>query len=792
MSFAQQRLWFLEQLDPGKSAFNIPTAVRFKGSFRLETLRQVLDEIVRRHESLRTSFFAVDGRPTQQILAHLRLEPLEIDLGDLDPRDKERTVRRLLEETSQAPFDLSRAPLLRVVYLRSERDEYVVSLTTHHIVSDAWSRGVLIRETAELYRRYCDGAPSSLSEIEIQYADFSCWQRERMTGDVLEAELSYWKHRLAGDPPALQLPFDYPRPQRPSYRGEARSFEIPEQLAAELKALSRREGATLFMTLLAAYQALLFRASGQEDFLVGSDIANRNQYETEPLIGFFVNQIALRADLSGDPTFQELLQRVRRVVLEAYAHQDLPFEKLVEALKPRRDQSQNPLFQVKIVLQNAPTQPLQLPGLTLTPMEGGKRIARYDLTLFLSETEQGLRGTLEWSADLFKPAAAARFATDYLRWFEIIVHRPDARISDLVAALNQMESEQKMTESEQRALNNFGKFKRVTRKTVTLPQELLISADTLSGSNPLPLVVSPLVDGVDLIDWAMNNRDYLQRELFRHGGVLFRGFGIDSANDFERVATAICPDLFDGNGELPRANIYGKVYTPVEYPSDKPILWHNENTFCPRWPMKIFFGCLEPARAGGETPIVDSREVFRRINPAIRNQFAERKIMYLRNYDESLGLGWRTVFQTEDRAKVEEYCRKHSIEFEWKERDRLRTRAVRPAVARHPGTGEFVWFNQATHWHLSCLGDQVRNVFEASFAEYDLPRNCYYGDGRGIEDQVMQEICEVYRSLEVSFSWRRGDILALDNMLTAHARNPYQGPRKIAVTMGEMVGDEIF
>ncbi|MGB9177697.1 MAG: TauD/TfdA family dioxygenase [Pyrinomonadaceae bacterium] len=328
---------------------------------------------------------------------------------------------------------------------------------------------------------------------------------------------------------------------------------------------------------------------------------------------------------------------------------------------------------------------------------------------------------------------------------------------------------------------------RAQRKPFDLPLEELVRAGYLTSGEQLPLVLRPAVAELDLAEWARNNLAFIETELSRHGAILFRGFQLDSASGFEQFALAICPELFNENGEHPRETISGKVYTPVFYPPDKQLLWHNENSYNHRWPTKIWFCCLTPAHQGGETPLVDSRRVFNLIDTQLRRKFEEKQIMYVRNYKSGLGLDWQTVFQTSDKAEVERRCREALMEFEWKAGDLLRTRCVRPAVIRHPRTGENSWFNQAQHWHISCLEAKVREVLTSSFTEEDLPRHCYYGDGSPIEDSVMDEILGVYRELEVSFPWQAGDIVMLDNLLTAHGRNPYVGERKLLVAMGDMM-----
>ncbi len=324
------------------------------------------------------------------------------------------------------------------------------------------------------------------------------------------------------------------------------------------------------------------------------------------------------------------------------------------------------------------------------------------------------------------------------------------------------------------------------RKSISLETEL-IKLDNFGDEQTLPLIIKPSVLDVDIADWAKLNREFLDTNLIKHGAILFRGFNISTAAAFERFGLAACSELFNENGEHTRETVNGKVYTPVFYPADSKLLWHNENSFNHRWPAKILFGCRQPAQQGGETPIVDSRKVFQLIDSKVREQFVEKQVMYVRNYGNGLGLDWQTVFQTQNRADVEKFCQSNLIDFEWKSNGGLRTISIRPAVIKHPQTGDFSWFNQAQHWHLACLDTQTRESLMSSFNKEDLPRNCFYGDGTPIEDSTMIDICEVYQRLEVCFPWQEGDVLLLDNILTAHGRNPYVGERKLFVAMSELI-----
>jgi amino acid adenylation domain-containing protein len=429
LSFAQQRLWFIDQLAPNSSFYNIPHAVRLQGRLAAAALEQSLDEIVRRHEVLRTAFLSEGGQPVQAIAPHRRRALPLIDLRRSP--DPERAARRLAAEDAQRPFDLSEGGPLRATLLRLAEEEHVVLLTMHHIASDGWSMGVLLKEVAALYEAYAGGGPSPLAELPLQYGDYAVWQRGWLRGERLEAQLAYWRRRLEGAPPVLELPSDRPRPAVQSHRGGEKQVLLPPALCETLKAISLGQGVTLFMTALAAFKVLLARYTGQEDVVVGTSMAGRTREELEGLVGFFVNTLVLRTDLSGDPTFTELLGRVREVTLGAYEHQDLPFERLVEELQPERDLRRQPLFQVMAVGQNTPSGSLEMPGLTLSLLPGGWVTAKFDLTLQIIETGRGLLLSLEYSADLFDEQSIGRMLGHYLRLLECAAADPRRRLSDL-------------------------------------------------------------------------------------------------------------------------------------------------------------------------------------------------------------------------------------------------------------------------------------------------------------------------------------------------------------------------
>ncbi|MGA9772902.1 MAG: MupA/Atu3671 family FMN-dependent luciferase-like monooxygenase [Blastocatellia bacterium] len=431
ISFSQQRLWFLAQLQPDSPFYNLPMAVRIQGRINLVALDQCLNEIIRRHEILRTTFSDAPGHPVQIVSLKSDLELQMIDLRALDQSELQENIARLCREEAKESFDLRAGPLLRAKILRLGEQEYIFLLTMHHIISDGWSMGVFIGEVEALYRALSGGKSSPLIELPLQYGDYSIWQRRLLQNDVLERQLRNWKHRLADKELILELPTDRPRPPVQTLRGARKSIVLPATLTGSLKALSRQKNATLFMTLMAALKVFLHRYTAQNHVIVGTPIAGRSQPEIEGLIGFFLNMLALNTDLSDDPTFNGLLDRVRETTLNAFADQDLPFEHLVEAVQTRRDLSRSPVFQVMFTLQNMPKVTMKLDGLELTHMEIDPGIARYDLSFSLSEVGECLTVILEYNSDLFDQSTAARMLSQYGMILEGVVKSPRLNISQI-------------------------------------------------------------------------------------------------------------------------------------------------------------------------------------------------------------------------------------------------------------------------------------------------------------------------------------------------------------------------
>ncbi|MFG6100119.1 condensation domain-containing protein [Leptothoe sp. ISB3NOV94-8A] len=462
LSFAQQRLWFLDQLQPGNPAYTMMATVRLRGDLDVAALKCAWQDLVQRHESLRTRFVLVDGQPYQRVQPTGAVSLTQLDWQDLPSADPTAAIQSQALKLVQQPFDLEQDGLVRSHLIQLQTETHVLLLTLHHIISDGWSMEVLIRELAILYDAHQRGQQAQLSPMPIQYADFAVWQRQFLQGDILEKQFHYWRTQLS--PPVLpSLPTDFPRPAVRSHRGHRHSLGISPELTAQLQTLSQQTNATLFMTTLAAFQVLLYDYAQQATIRVGTPIANRDRPEVANLIGFFTNTLVLGADIDDNLSFCQWLQRVRDQAVNAYAHQDLPFEKLVDELQPERDLSQTPLYQVWFYLQDDPVTTVSFPGLTLEPIEIDLGTAKHDLKLGLWKSPQGLQGALEYSTDLFESATVARLARGYEDLLADIARDPDQSIANLVQQLQQRQ-QQKMLEQKRALLSTQRQKLRGTRR----------------------------------------------------------------------------------------------------------------------------------------------------------------------------------------------------------------------------------------------------------------------------------------------------------------------------------------
>jgi amino acid adenylation domain-containing protein len=464
LSFAQRRLWFIEHLEP--TVYHMPAAIRITGPLDRPALERSLNEIIRRHESLRTAFHSMDGEPVQSIAESLEIDIPVVDFSSAPLQEREAELKRFIQAEIRRPFHLETGPLMRVYLVRMGEEEHVLFASLHHIISDGWSMGLFIAEIVPLYEAFMSGQPSPLPELKVQYADFAVWQHGWLQGSLLEQQIAYWCNKLKGPLPVSDLPVDFPRPESPHGEGGLVSISVLPELVQQLRSLGNREGCTMFMTLLSAFYVLLYAKARREDLIVGTDLANRSSIETEKMIGFFVNQVALRANLSGDPGFTELLARVRTLSMEAYLHQDVPFDRVVEAVNPARERNRTPLFQVKFVLQNAPRPKLEMDRLRLTELELESRAAKFDLLVNVLQQDKALRMLWEYSSEIFRESTVQRMAECYLALLQRIVSNPELRMHEAVAVVQETDQSIREKDEQKRHRSRREKLIQKSRKAL--------------------------------------------------------------------------------------------------------------------------------------------------------------------------------------------------------------------------------------------------------------------------------------------------------------------------------------
>ncbi len=785
LSFGQQQMWFLDQLAPGTSTYNIPDVMQLTGPLDINGLEQGLRGVIERHEVLRTRIASVDGNPIPAVNKTWEFAIRQFDLRNLPEQERKSEAARILREQVRQPFDIAQDLMLRAALVRLADERFWLLLLTHHIAWDVSSRAVLYGELAGTYRALTSHGAGKPPELPIQYSDFAAWQRQRLQGKTFEQQASYWRDQLSNAAHVLSLPTDRPRPAAQSFHGAKHFFSLPPALVESAKALSREQSATLFMALLASFAAFLHGLTGQEDISIGSPMIGRNYPELENLIGFFINTTVLRFTPSPSTTFRQLVEQAQKITLGAHSHSDVPFEKLVEIARPRRDPSRMALIQVNFRVQSGSAPHLDLPGMQVEPMfefiDTGT--AKFDLALEIAP-DGSSDSFFEYNTDLFEPSTIKRYVTEFEQVLAALTRQPDLPLAS-IDAVNQLRRRTRPVEnvSDKPKAKSLKDFK---RKAVDLSQATLHTT-TLAPGHKLPLLVTPAVENFDLADWAKNNRSFINSKLVEHGAILFRGFNLENPVDFERVASSICSELFAEYGDLPREGVAGKIYKSTPYPADKMILYHNESSHMSRWPRKINFYCAQPAEQGGATPVADCRDVARQMDPVILQEFEEKGLMYVRNFSPGLDVSWQQFFHTDDRELVERQCNEAGMTCQWTANDGLRVAQLCQAVTRHPVSGEKIFFNQVQLHHVYCLDPEVRDSLLSIFKREDLPRHVYYGDGSEIPDAVMEHVGQVYEKCAVRFQWQKGDMITVDNMLVCHARDPHVGARKICVAMGEMI-----
>ncbi|WP_439878233.1 non-ribosomal peptide synthase/polyketide synthase [Pseudomonas prosekii] len=796
LSLVQRRLWIAEQLSGGTSAYGMPMALRLRGELSVERLVSSFAEVVRRHEVLRTAYTQDDeGDPIALIAEHVELDFPVIDLSALSRSAQEELVAQAALENARTPIDMEHAPLLRGRILHLGPTEHVMLYAMHHIISDGWSMGLLVNELVQIYDRSKVADSTPLPALDVQYSDFALWQQALEQEGVLARQADYWKTRLAGYNGQLSLPTDNPRGPTPSYEGDAVQFRLSPGLSTALRQLSMQRGVTLYSTLLASFQVLLHQVSGGADVLVGADVAGREQAELERLIGFFVNVLPLRSRFDAEMPFARFLGQTQETLLSALEHQDLPFDMIVEASGVPRHKGMNPLVQVLFVMNNLPGSTHAMGGLSVESLPALETHSKFDMALFVDDEEGQLLCNWQFATTLFGHERIQHLVQAWIALLEQIVADQDIQLGAISMPVDNSAVAAKPAAPAPQApapqapapkADKLGKFLKRGAAPAAKARPAPVRESLMAAPQPFPLLLEPNEPQLDLIEWINHNRPLIEAKLATHAGILFRGFELDGIQGFEAFAEAIQPGLYGQYGDLPKKEGGKNTYRSTPYPERKMILFHNESSHQDRWPRKQMFYCEQAAPVGGATPVVDCRLMYEKLPADLRDKFEEKGLLYVRTFTDNLDVSWQHFFKTEDRAEVEARCRAGGIEWRWLDNNELQTRTPGPAIIRHPVTGAKSFFNQVQLHHIYWLEPDVREDLLSMFGLERMPRHVFYGDGTPIEDEVMQRIGDLYEECAVRFDWQKGDAILLDNMLVAHARDPFEGPRKIVVAMGDM------
>jgi amino acid adenylation domain-containing protein len=796
LSPMQQGMLFQSAMSPEAGAYVTQTICALPGSFDSAAFRQACEKVIERHPILRTSF-AWEGLVEPLQIVHERTDVAwdEHDWRELPASDQQAHLQTFLSEDQQRGFELTKAPLMRFALFQTSDIGCQLVWTSHHLLLDGWSGPLVLKEVFDFYGAYSRGEDLKVKQPR-PFRDYIAWLQAQ---DLSKAE-SFWRETLQG----FKSPTRFITAEMSSgTNGKAVAYletriALPQASASALQTLARQHQLTLNTIIQGMWALLLSHYSGENDVVFGSTVSGRpaELAGVETMVGLFINTLPVRVKLQDDESLVTWLQKLQRDQAEMRQFDSSPLVQLQGWSDVPRGL---PLFESNLVFFNLPEEAATRDTKDVKPTTPkSQALAVRDLNV-QSKTPTDIPVTLKaipGSASLqlemlynnqrIDAAGVGRMLKAYEALIERIVAQPQSDLHSLKEMLKEMEITQRHTEKSRRKEFDLNRLKSLKPKTVSVSREQLIKTGFLETGARLPLVVQPNNGDIDLIGWAKNNREFIETNLLQHSGILFRGFDIDTIDSFDQFTKAIAPvQLEYMDQHTPRTRLAGKIYTSTEYPAEHVIPFHSENSKNHVWPMKIWFYCVQPAEQGGATPIADNAKVFELLAPEIRDRFVEKKVMYVRNFGEGVGLPWQTVFQTAERSEVEAYCREAGMEFEWKDENRLRTSHVCQSVAQHPHTKKMLWFNQAHLFHISSLEASARESLLSIFKEHELPSNAYYGDGSPIEDSIIEEIREAFKQASTAFPWQSRDILMLDNMAIAHGRTPYSGPRKVVVAMAE-------
>jgi amino acid adenylation domain-containing protein len=784
---AQLSLWLSDQMvqTQDKQVFNISGTVILHGVLKCNLLQQAFELVIARHTSLRMNFVERMGEASMKVAKDSEFKLLTHNLTHyLTQAAQVERSQYLQEEFENRPFNLASAPLIRAMLLQLDEQKHQLSISMHHIISDGWSTGVLIDDLGRAYQALATQQAPSWQPLHITYVDYAHWQQTLLSGPAGQLLRDYWRDNLAAAPVNSALPNHYPRPEQLSNEGALVVTIFNAEQTKRLKVFASEHRVSLNAVLLSGYLLFLHAVNDKSDVIIGSDFAGREHSALEALIGLFVRVLPLRSKLDNESLVINFIKQTQAASLQIMAHQALGLESLADLIEAPRINNIQPLVQQLFVMQNTPQKQWPMSEISLEPIDGLSAISsKFDSSLFVIETDE-LQCQWVFRKQLYNPEVMQKWLERWQLCVLQFIQMSEQPVRNIISPMIQ---EFKMMQKTARG-NSFAGLKKGLKKRAKVTTG--IKTSFLPETEQFPIILEPSSSDLDPINWAGNNRDTIDDYLKQYGGIIFRNFALQSPQEFESFADAIQPGLYGQYGDLPKKEGGKNTYKSTPYPEKQMILYHNESSHLDKWPRKQWFFCELPSKIGGATPIVDCRRMLKELPEELVAKIKQKELLYVRNFIPNLDVAWQDFYKTDNKAQVEARLIASNSEFRWLDNGGLQTRTKTHGVIKHHLSGEESFFNQVQLHHESCLEESVRNdLIEMVGHEY-LPRNVFFGDGTPISYKEMKIIGEAYERCAVRFGWQKGDVVMVDNMLAAHARDPYEEPRKIVVAMGDMVSQQ--
>ncbi|MCP4990130.1 MAG: AMP-binding protein [Colwellia sp.] len=783
LSPGQRLMWFTDKLAKSEAerlAYNISGGVEFNGSIDHKKLSEAFKLVLNRHEIFRIAFVEKSEEPSMVLLDEILFELKFADISHHNDSELDNIAIEIQKAFESEGFDLAKPPLLKAKLLHLNANKTQLFVNMHHIISDGWSMSNFMRELGLAYKQVLGGSKAELAPLKVQFLDYAYWQNEYKSSQSYQLEQSYWQKICADTPLNSAIKPHLPKTSEVSYLGKSVQAKFSLTNSEMLLAFAKQQKTSLFNVLLSSYQLFIHGLTKLDDIVLGTDLAGREQPELASLIGYFIKVLPRRSKLEGDLTICEYIQQTQQQSIDINENQNVPLDEIIQLSKVPFKAGVSPLIQQLFVMHNMPEINWQFNDIAASQLVSqANELSKFDSVFFVTP---GSEIECRWlfKADLYQEQKMQNLLAKWIEFTVKIISESQSPVASIVKQLQvDIDSEQKSKKSK------FSSLKRGLKSKVKAVESPL-KKSFFNDKGTFPIVLEAPSKDVDPVSWAQANRPAINDLLLSHGGIVFRGLSLESATDFEKFAEALHPGLYGNYGDLPK-NTKGKnTYKSTPYPKDKMILFHNESAHLSKWPRKQWFYCETPSPIGGATPIVDCRKMLDVLSTDLVNKISEKGLLYVRSFIKGLDVPWQSFFQTENKAEVEQMLRNSGTEFEWLEKDGLQTRTKTHGVIVHPLSGERTFFNQVQLHHVSVLDEGDRNDLLELVGENNLPRNVYFGDGSKISTEEMKIIGDAYEECAVRFDWRKSDVVMLDNMLAAHARDPFEGARKIVVAMGDM------